>query len=98
MWGSDSTETALKHALKEKGIELFSSSNPKAKPNVERSNSTAQRNFPYFFNKENIKTIKDVKTNMKKSPIFTTINLIKKYFERQIVLQNKVMKIKRRWI
>lgn len=98
MWGSDSTETAFKHALKEKGIELFSSSNPKAKPNVERSNSTAQRNVPYFFNKENIKTIKDVKTNMKKSPIFTTINLIKKYFERQIVLQNKVMKIKRRWI
>ena len=80
MWGSDSTETAFKNALKEKGIELFSSSNPKAKPNVERSNSTAQRNFPYFFNKENIKTIKDVQDNHEKITNFYNNKFNKKTF------------------
>lgn len=80
MWGSDSTETAFKNALKEKGIELFSSSNPKAKPNVERSNSTAQRNFPYFFNKENIKTIKDVQDNHEKITNFYNKKFNKKTF------------------
>lgn len=61
MWGSDSTETAFKHALKERGIELFSSSNPKAKPNVERSNSTAQRTFHIFSIRKISKQLKMLK-------------------------------------
>ncbi|WP_303924063.1 hypothetical protein [Ureaplasma parvum] len=68
MWGSEFTETAFKKSLNSKNINLFTTSNPKGKPNVEHSFKNAQRSYPYYFSKQNIniKSIKDIQENQLK--------------------------------
>ncbi|VDR42256.1 DDE-type integrase/transposase/recombinase [Mycoplasmopsis caviae] len=58
-WGSDSTRTAMEEALNARGIELITSSNPKAKPNVERSFWTLQRWIGTFFHTNGINCFED---------------------------------------
>lgn len=65
MWGSEFTETAFKEALNEKNIDLDYSSNPKFKPNVERSFDTCQKNYPLYFHQQNWTTIEDLQKNKK---------------------------------
>ncbi|WP_406615786.1 hypothetical protein ACJA25_00785 [Mycoplasmopsis hyopharyngis] len=65
MWGSEFTETAFKETLSEKNIDLDYSSNPKFKPNVERSFDTCQKNYPLYFHQQGWTTIEDLQKNKK---------------------------------
>ncbi|UUD34774.1 hypothetical protein NPA07_03040 [Mycoplasmopsis caviae] len=58
-WGSDSTRTTMEEALNARGIELITSNNPKAKPNVERSFWTLQRWIGTFFHTNGINCFED---------------------------------------
>ncbi|QKT05561.1 hypothetical protein [Mycoplasma sp. OR1901] len=58
-------ETRFTKALREKGVELSSSSSPAFKPNVERLFKTAQSNYPLYFHSKNIKSIADLNNNAK---------------------------------
>ncbi|WP_129620239.1 hypothetical protein [Mycoplasmopsis gallinacea] len=71
-WGSEKTYTMFEEALIDRGITLFVSSNPKDKPNVERSFASAQNYYPYLFKNKGIDSIE--KLNKRSEEIIDEYN------------------------
>ncbi|TNK82095.1 hypothetical protein C4M93_04015, partial [Mycoplasmopsis pullorum] len=59
-WGAENTYTMFEEALNDRGVVLFVSSNPKDKPNVERSFASAQNFYPYLFKTKGINSINEI--------------------------------------